>query len=100
MTRRTALTLGVGATIHIADGNTKEHPRVRLLRVPNSGLQPQVAGDSEGVLHLLYYSGDPFQGNVFYFAEGPRGVASSRETGGAVFWKSPHARPFAPRSCS
>src|SRR6266545_2936373 len=37
-----------------------------LLRVPNHGIQPQVAVDGKGVVHLIYFKGDPGAGDVFY----------------------------------
>jgi hypothetical protein len=39
---------------------------VTLLRVPHGGIQPQAAVDSRGVLHLLYFAGEPRGGNLFY----------------------------------
>ncbi|HLJ10866.1 MAG TPA: sialidase family protein, partial [Planctomycetaceae bacterium] len=39
---------------------------VRLVRVPQGGLQPQVAVDSEGTVHLVYLADDPQSANVFY----------------------------------
>src|SRR5262249_38664040 len=45
----------------------KKHPaKVTLLRVPHKGIQPQVALDSKGVVHLIYFQGDPAGGNIFY----------------------------------
>lgn len=41
-------------------------PTVHLLRVPNSGIQPQAITDARGTLHLLYFSGDPKSGDLFY----------------------------------
>jgi hypothetical protein len=41
-------------------------PRPVLLRVPNHGIQPQAAVDARGVVHLLYFKGDPGAGDVFY----------------------------------
>jgi hypothetical protein len=40
--------------------------KVTLLRVPNGGIQPQVVVDSEGVVHLIYFKGDPAAGDIFY----------------------------------
>ena len=37
-----------------------------LLRVPNRGIQPQVVVDAKGVVHLLYFKGDPAGGDIFY----------------------------------
>jgi len=39
---------------------------VVIERVPHGGIQPQVAVGADGIVHLLYYSGDARAGNVFY----------------------------------
>lgn len=41
-------------------------PPVTVERVPNEGIQPQLLVDQRGTAHLLYYSGDPKSGNLFY----------------------------------
>ena len=41
-------------------------PPVTLLRTPDGGIQPQAAVDAHGVLHLVYYKGDPAHGDLFY----------------------------------
>jgi hypothetical protein len=58
-------------------GSEKETlTRVRCYRVPHGGIQPQVALDDRGILHLIYYAGDAHHGDLFY--------ARSRD-GGASF---------------
>ena len=42
------------------------NPAISLVRVPNRGIQPQAIMDRAGTLHLLYYSGDPAHGDLFY----------------------------------
>jgi hypothetical protein len=39
---------------------------VRFARVPHEGIQPQVAEDSGGTVHLVYFQGDPAAGDLFY----------------------------------
>jgi hypothetical protein len=41
-------------------------PPVRLLRTPDSGIQPQLAVGPTGTRHLLYFKGDPRSGDLFY----------------------------------
>ena len=41
-------------------------PRVELKRVPEGGIQPQIAVDHNGTVHLVYFKGDPSQGDLFY----------------------------------
>jgi hypothetical protein len=39
---------------------------VTLMRVPDAGIQPQVAVDGDGAVHLIYFKGDPKAGDLFY----------------------------------
>ena len=39
---------------------------VTLLRTPNGGIQPQAVLDERGVLHLIYFAGEPGGGDVYY----------------------------------
>ena len=41
-------------------------PEVRVVRVPDGGIQPQVVVDRKGTVHLLYYKGDAGGGDLFY----------------------------------
>ena len=43
-----------------------EEPRVRLMRVPDGGIQPQVVTDRRGTVHLIYFKGEARAGDVFY----------------------------------
>lgn len=44
---------------------------VQLARTPNGGIQPQAAIDASGVLHLIYFKGDPKSGDIFYIRKSP-----------------------------
>jgi len=39
---------------------------VRLVRVPHDGIQPEAMLDAQGTLHVLYFTGPPISGNLFY----------------------------------
>ena len=39
---------------------------VTLVRVPHGGIQPEVVSDGRGVLHLIYFTGDPKAGDLYY----------------------------------
>ncbi len=41
-------------------------PHVVLKRVPESGIQPQAALGQDGTVHLVYFRGDPSEGDLFY----------------------------------
>src|SRR5262249_8938066 len=43
---------------------------VTIERVPDGGLQPQVALAPDGTLHLLYFRGEPAHGDLFYVHRG------------------------------
>lgn len=41
-------------------------PRVNVIKTPDGGIQPQALIDAKGVLHLIYFKGDPGAGDLFY----------------------------------
>jgi hypothetical protein len=43
---------------------------IRLQRVPEGGLQPQVAQDADGAVHLLYFTGEAAGGDLWYCRRG------------------------------
>lgn len=45
--------------------------KVTALRTPDNGIQPQAAVDAKGVVHLVYFKGDPDAGNIFYIRREP-----------------------------
>ncbi len=51
---------------------------VTVLRVPDKGIQPQVAADSRGTVHVIYFAGDPVGGDIFYIRSEKRGDTFSR----------------------
>ena len=48
-----------------------ESRRVKLVRTPDGGIQPQAALDSQGVVHLIYYKGEAGKGDIFYVRQEP-----------------------------
>src|SRR6266436_239387 len=44
---------------------------VRVIRTPDDGIQPQAAIDAKGVIHLIYFKGDPKGGDIFYVRREP-----------------------------
>jgi len=74
MTRREAMLACSAAAIGSARGGSRGP--VRMVSVPEGGLQPQAAVDERGVLHLIYFAGDARHGDVFY---------TRSENGGAAF---------------
>lgn len=41
-------------------------PKVNLVRTPGRGIQPQAVMGEKGVLHLIYFRGEPGNGDIFY----------------------------------
>ena len=62
--RQAALVFGAALTSFAEEQDSES--RVRMCRVPNGGIQPQVAVDDMGTLHLVYYTGDAYHGDLFY----------------------------------
>jgi hypothetical protein len=77
MTRRQA-TLACAAALTGFAEERETSERVRLCRIPESGLQPQVAVDDMGCLHLVYYTGDPRKGDLLYVKSEDGGTSFSR----------------------
>lgn len=66
-TRRRILTHAVSAAgVAVTLRAAPEAPGVRLERLPDGGIQPQAVVDPQGLLRVLYYSGDAHQGDLFY----------------------------------
>jgi len=47
------------------DNDGKSLSNVKLVRVPNGGLQPQAVTDQSGI-HVVYFQGDPKAGDLYY----------------------------------
>jgi hypothetical protein len=60
------------------DAKAGQPAKVTLLRVPDKGIQPQVAVDGKGIVHLIYFRGDPAHGDLFYVHSGDGGASFSR----------------------
>jgi len=52
-------------------------PLVNTVRVPNGGIQPQIAVDDQGVLHMVYFSGEAAHGDLYYVRSGDGGATFS-----------------------
>ena len=63
---------------HAAQAEDATGDKVRTQRVPGSGIQPQVAVDGKGVVHLIYFRGQAGAGDVFYVHSTDAGRTFSR----------------------
>ena len=48
-------------------------PAVDVQRVPHGGIQPEVATGRDGVIHLVYFTGTPGAGDLFYVSSADGG---------------------------
>jgi len=39
---------------------------VKFIRTPHDGIQPQAVVDTKGIVHLIYFKGEPRAGDIFY----------------------------------
>src|SRR6059036_431008 len=65
----TLLCAALGTAVVVRAGAAQARsapPQVTLLRVPHGGIQPQLATDEKGTLHLIYFGGDPSHGDLYY----------------------------------
>ena len=62
----------------VAFGATDRHEAVSVRRVPDGGIQPQIAVEPNGPIHMIYFSGDPKSGDLFYVRSNAAGEAFSR----------------------
>jgi hypothetical protein len=72
-----AITLAVAVCGLAQSATSTQTGDVSLVRVPTGGLQPQVAVDSSGAIHVLYFQGDPAHGNLFYTQLNPTSLQFS-----------------------
>ncbi|HYN09734.1 MAG TPA: hypothetical protein VES67_20295 [Vicinamibacterales bacterium] len=59
----------VAVLIPVTAARSIHHSRddvVRLVRLPPGGIQPQAAVDDKGVVHVVYFAGEPAAGDLFY----------------------------------
>lgn len=76
-TRRQAVAMvgaGVAGRAWGAPAKSSPQDRVRLVRVPESGIQPEVAVGRDGTIHLIYFTGQPGGGELFYARSGRGGA--------------------------
>ena len=70
--------LGAAALVRVGAAQpSSAQPQVTLLRVPHGGIQPQVAIDEKGILHLIYFGGDPSHGDLYYVHSADSGASFS-----------------------
>jgi hypothetical protein len=71
------ITAAIGVVVLCA-GSALAADKVTLLRVPEGGIQPQCVLDGRGILHLIYFIGEPDAGDVIYVTSDDYGEKFSR----------------------
>ena len=66
ITRRGLFGVASGVAAQLWAGVSKDSAGVNLRRVPEGALQPQIAVDESGGVHLVYFRGDDMAGDLFY----------------------------------
>jgi hypothetical protein len=66
MIRTWLLLLLLAVCVPAHAGKIDASRKVSLVRVPGGGIQPQVTVDEAGAVHMLYYQGDPQNGDLYY----------------------------------
>jgi hypothetical protein len=62
---------GVLAFAYPKTANPPANPEITLMRTPHGGIQPQTILDRRGVLHMIYFKGDPSAGDIEYVRREP-----------------------------
>ena len=62
----------------LAFGGTDRPEPISVRRVPDGGIQPQIAVEPNGTIHMIYFLGDPRGGDLFYVRLTADGDAFSR----------------------
>ncbi len=69
------LTLAAGAVVIGGGANNTASvaalPKIKAVHVPDGGIQPQTVMDRDGVLHMVYFKGDPSAGDAEYVERKP-----------------------------
>jgi hypothetical protein len=67
------------AVFALAAWGVTHHPEaVSVSRAPHGGIQPQIAVEPNGAVHMIYFSGDPKGGNLYYIRATASGETFSR----------------------
>ena len=61
-----AVVAGRAVATHSTRANASVIPKITVLRTPRGGIQPQTMLDPDGVLHMIYFKGDPSAGDIEY----------------------------------
>ena len=61
------LSAGLGVAAFGQPAGAADRPgQVAVIATPNGGIQPQAVADDAGVVHLIYFKGEPAGGDLFY----------------------------------
>jgi hypothetical protein len=69
--RAARFALIVGSLVGPIAPRADDAPRVTPVRTPDAGIQPVVATDAQGALHLVFFRGEPAAGDLYYAKRDP-----------------------------
>ena len=58
--------------------NLRGRSKVKVIRVPGGGIQPQVVVDRDGVVHMVFLKGPDDASDIYYVRKGPRDSGFSK----------------------
>lgn len=73
-----AVLFGLLCWLPATAAGAEQPKKVTLLRVPGRGIQPQVVVDGKGIVHLIYFRGQPGNGDIFYSSSRDNGKTFAR----------------------
>jgi hypothetical protein len=74
------IVIGVPVLISLAGipRPSEDRTGVNVIRTPDGGIQPQVAVDRDGVVHLIYFKGEEMAGDLYYVRKSSRDTEFSK----------------------
>lgn len=74
------IVIGVPVLISVAGipRPREDWTEVKIIRTPDGGIQPQVAVDRDGVVHLIYFKGEEMAGDIYYVRKSARDTEFSK----------------------
>jgi hypothetical protein len=73
-----ALSIAVMSGVCLGSEGAEVPSPVKVIRVPNGGIQPQVAVDGRGIVHIVYFAGEALHGDLWYVSSADGGTTFSR----------------------
>ncbi|MFL5340786.1 MAG: sialidase family protein [Gemmataceae bacterium] len=73
---RVPLAVSLGSLAILSGTLRADDSRVEVVATPDGGIQPQAVADAQGTIHLIYFKGEPGNGDLFYIRRETTGRSS------------------------